>query len=192
MIPRSAWGMKQHGNYPSLTWASLPGKWKLWEWRPIRRSLLDPWVSRIEGVPMFSCPMVPATRAWRPPGPAAPTHAPRWGSGPSSHLQMLLSWSTQENIKHTKDYLLFLFLPQNIPFQMGDRVVFVLLLSRADKIFKYFSKIKEERVFPECEALQLTMNIHCQREDFWNNNVENLRSWIVLTQFQPSPWKSSK
>lgn len=62
--------------------------------------------------------------------------------------------------------MLFLFLPQNIPFQMGDPVVFVLLLSRADKIFKYFSKIKEERVFPECEVLQLTMNIHCQREDF--------------------------
>lgn len=51
---------------------------------------------------------------------------------------------------------------QKTPFQQGDPMVFVLLLSRVDKILKYLSKIKEKRIFPEYQMLQLTMNIHCQ------------------------------
>ena len=51
---------------------------------------------------------------------------------------------------------------QNIPFQRGDPMLFVLQLSRADKIFKYLSKIKDKRIFPEYQMLQLIMNIQCQ------------------------------
>lgn len=59
-------------------------------------------------------------------------------------------------------YFSFSCMHQNTPFQQGDPMVFVLLLSRVDKILKYLSKIKEKRIFPEYQMLQLTMNIHCQ------------------------------
>lgn len=199
-IPKSARGVKHHSNYPSLAWASLHGKWKVWERRPIWWSLFDPFVTRSEGVPSLSRPRSLGPGPGDHPEPCGEGlfHVAIGGVSPwSGSLDLKCSRRAQRNIalECTKASLSLLFIlhPSKHPFA---EVWVVLLLSRVDKIVKHLSKIPKGISWaPNMQFTEYSLPhrmFHKVSETVTWRISGDAWPYRGLIQFQPAPWKLLK